>query len=76
MNCFYPHTEYVKKNIVMCLFDLENFLEKAQMSPSWDCFDEEEWRSACDYCGLDYDSYEDPDRLFDDLVAKCEEFAR
>lgn len=48
---------------------------------NWDlyadlCESEAYWDDHEDDVADEYDSYEDPDRLFDDLVAKCEEFAR
>lgn len=49
--------------------ELKEFLEAVDAAETWDMFEPEEYKSACEYVGLEYDSYEDPDRLFEDLMA-------
>lgn len=53
--------------------EFKEFMKRADEAETWDAMEPEEWTSACEYVGLDYSDYDDPDRLWDDLTAKLEE---
>lgn len=46
---------------------LKEFLKDVEVADHWNDFEVEEWESACDFAGLNYHVYDDPDLLFADL---------
>lgn len=53
--------------------EFQKFMEIADGLDNWDCFEPEEWTAACEYAGLNYEEYDDPDRLWNDLKDKLYE---
>ena len=47
--------------------EFKQFLKDVDSTDYWNDFEPEEWKSACDFAGLNYHNYDDPDFLFDDL---------
>ena len=45
----------------------KNFLMDVDAAAYWSDFEPEEWESACNFAGLNYHDYDDPDVLFSDL---------
>lgn len=45
----------------------EEILNCIKYAPYWDSIDESVYRAFCDNLGLDYDSFDDPDAMFDAL---------
>ena len=43
------------------------FLKDVDSADYWNDFEVEEWESACEFAGLNYRSYDDPDFLFNDV---------
>ena len=56
-----------------------NFDERAEMiarieaADNWSDIEPEEYEALCDSLGLDYHDYDDPDRLFEDIVKAQDE---
>ena len=46
---------------------LKEFLKDVDVANYWSDFEVEEWESACEFAGLNYHDYDDPDSLFSDL---------
>ena len=57
----------MKYSNIKTMEELKEFLKDVDSAEYWDDFDTEEWESACDFAGLNYHDYEDPDLLFSDL---------
>lgn len=47
--------------------EFKQFLKDVDSADYWSDFEPKEWESACDFAGLSYYDYDDPDCLFDDL---------
>lgn len=45
-------------------------LKAIDEAPSWDSVKKEVYEYLCEQVGLDYDDYDDPDKLYDDLDEK------
>ena len=45
----------------------EDFLYTVDHADFWSVLEPEEYKSACDFAGLNYSDYKDPDSLFTDL---------
>ena len=43
-------------------------IERIDEAENWDDIDTEEYESLCANLGLDYYDYDDPDKLFEDIV--------
>lgn len=58
---------------IVTIEQFKAFLKDVESADYWNDFETEEWESACEFAGLHYNTYEDPDTLFDDLqnFAKC-----
>lgn len=56
--------------------EFKEFMEEADKADYWDAMEPEEWSSACEYVGLDYRAYDDPDALWRDLEAKLEQIEK
>lgn len=52
--------------------EFKKFMAEAGAADYWDAMEPEEWKSACDYAGISYDDYDDPDCLWSDLSAVLE----
>lgn len=52
---------------------IEDFIETVESSDRWDDIEADVYRKALEEVGLEYDSYDDPDFMWDDFlkVAKC-----
>lgn len=48
------------------------FIEVIESKGSWDDVDAEVYRSVLEDAGLDYDSYDDPDKMWDDFLEAVE----
>lgn len=57
----------MKYSNIVSMEELKAFLKDVDSADFWDAFETEEWESACDFAGLDYHDYDDPDSLFSDL---------
>lgn len=57
----------MKYSNITTMEQFKNFLKDVDAAETWDAFETEEWESACDFAGLNYHDYDDPDALFDDL---------
>ena len=42
-------------------------MEKAEKHEMWNDTEIEDWKAACDFAGIDYDDYDDPDEMWRDL---------
>ena len=52
---------------IVTIEQFKAFLKDVDAADYWNDFEAEEWESACDFAGLNYHDYDDPDSLFDDL---------
>ena len=57
----------MKYSNIVSMKEFKAFLKDVDSVDFWDVFETEEWESACDFAGLNYHDYDDPDSLFDDL---------
>ncbi len=48
--------------------EYKEFLKAVDAAETWNAFEPEEYRSACEFVGLDFDRYDDPNELYKDLV--------
>ena len=49
--------------------EFKNTMEEIEKSEYWNDFDVEVYEQLCEFAGLDYHKYDDPDKMWDDLVA-------
>lgn len=59
----------------MDITTLEEFnviMDEVEMSEYWNDFESDVYEGLCEFAGLDYHKYDDPDKMWDDLV----DFAR
>ena len=47
--------------------DFKEFMKRVDEASSWSDIEPEEYESACEYAGINYYDYSDPDALYDDL---------
>lgn len=52
--------------------EFKETMKEIEKSEYWNDFDVKVYEDLCDFAGLDYHKYDDPDKMFDDLV----DFAR
>ena len=57
----------MKYSNITTMEQFKNFLKDVDAAETWDAFETEEWESACEFAGINYHDYDDPDFLFDDL---------
>lgn len=57
----------MKYSNITTMEQFNGFLKDAGSADSWNDFETEEWESACEFAGLNYRDYNDPDYLFTDL---------
>ena len=57
----------MKYSNITTMEQFKNFLKDVDVAGTWDAFEPEEWVSACEFAGLNYHDYDDPDVLFSDL---------
>ena len=57
----------MKYSNITTMEKFKEFLEDVDSANYWDDFEPEEWESACNFAGLNYHDYDDPDFLFADL---------
>ena len=46
---------------------IEEVIQYIEKASSWDAVDEGVYKELCEELGLDYQDYDDPDTLFDDI---------
>ena len=49
--------------------EFRKFMREVLYYPMWNDVEVDTWRQACEYAGIQYDDYCDPDELFADLCA-------
>lgn len=54
----------MKYSNITTMEQFKNFLKDAEAAETWDAFESEEWGCACEFAGLNYHDYYDPDVLF------------
>lgn len=54
----------------MLLSRVDDIINKIKNAKNWDDVDKSEYIEVCEALGLDYDSYNDPDKLFKDIENK------
>jgi hypothetical protein len=57
----------MKYSNIITLEQFKEFMKDVDSADRWDDFETEEWESACEFAGLNYHDYDDPDLLFYDL---------
>lgn len=57
---------------MMNLQEFKETMEKVEKAEYWNDFDVKIYEDLCEFAGLDYHKYDDPDKMWDDLV----DFAR
>ena len=57
----------MKYSNISTMEEFKEFLKDVDAADYWNDFEPEEWKSACDFVGLNYHDYDDPDALFDGL---------
>ena len=57
----------MKYSNITTMEQFKEFLKDVDAADNWNDFETEEWESACDFAGLNYHDYNDPDFLFADL---------
>ena len=57
----------MKYSNITTMKEFKAFLNNVDSADFWNDFDYEEYKSACEFAGLNYHDYDDPDALFDDL---------
>lgn len=60
-------TANMKYSNITTMEQFKEFLKDVDSAGAWNGFETEEWESACDFAGLNYHDYDDPDVLFADL---------
>lgn len=46
----------------------EEFIQAVEETESWDSIPKEDYEEALTEAGLDYNSYDDPDKMWDDFL--------
>lgn len=57
----------MKYSNIVTMKEFKAFLKDVDSADFWDAFETEEWESACEFAGVNYHDYDDPDSLFSDL---------
>lgn len=57
----------MKHSNITTMDELKEFVKDVDSADYWSDFETEEWESACEFAGLNYHDYDDPDFLFTDL---------
>ena len=57
----------MKYSNITTMEQFKNFLKDVDAAETWNIFEAEEWESACEFAGLNYHDYDDPDLLLADL---------
>lgn len=52
--------------------NIEDFIETVENARTWDAISLEDYREALEKVGLDYDSYDDPDEMWNDFLERVE----
>lgn len=47
--------------------EFREFMKKADEADTWDAMEPDEWESACEYAGIKYSDYDNPDQMWEDL---------
>lgn len=51
---------------------INEFIEAVENADTWDAISLEDYREAVEKVGLDYDSYDDPDEMWNDFLERVE----
>lgn len=57
----------MKYSNITTIEKFNEFLKDVESAETWDAFESEEYESACEFAGLHYNTYDDPNFLFADL---------
>ena len=57
----------MKYSNITTMEQLKEFLKDVDAADYWSDFEPEEWESACEFAGLNYHDYDNPDSIFGDL---------
>lgn len=57
----------MKYSNIATMEQFKEFLKDVNDADYWNVFEPEEYKSACEFAGLNYSDYDDPDLLFADL---------
>ena len=57
----------MKYSNITTMEQFKNFLKDVDAADYWSDFELEEWESACEFAGLNYHDYDDPDFIFSAL---------
>lgn len=61
------------KELVLRNYNSVNeFIEAVENADTWDAISLEDYREAVEKVGLDYDSYDDPDEMWNDFLERVE----
>lgn len=47
--------------------EFNEFMEKAEQQEFWNDTEVEDWKAACEFAGINYYDYDDPDTMWNDL---------
>lgn len=57
------------KEVVLSNYNnVNDFIEAVENANTWDAIPAEDYEEALEKVGLDYDSYDDPDEMWDDFM--------
>lgn len=49
------------------------FMKRMEAADMWDAAEPEDWSKACEYAGINYSDYDDPDMMWRDLCKVLDE---
>lgn len=52
---------------------IEKFIKAVEHAPAWEVIAPEDYKEALEKVGLDYDSYDNPEEMWDDFMKAVEE---
>ena len=53
--------------------EFNEFMKEAEQQEWWTDTEIEDWETACKFAGINYDDYDDPDMMWDDLCKAWQE---
>lgn len=53
--------------------EFNEFMEEAEQQEMWNDTEVEDWKTACKFAGINYDDYDDPDTMWNDLCKAWKE---
>ena len=57
-------------DLIMLLSRMDDLVNKIENAKNWDDVDKSEYVEVCEALGMNYDDYDDPDKLFKDIKDK------